>query len=77
MSKKILIPLGILFFFVGVVLIFNSISGITGLAVLENVAAFQGSIAGIILIILAILAFALSLKKSEKKHPLSSIIEDD
>ena len=68
MDKKFFIPLGVLFFFVGTALILNSVSGITGLAVVENVDSLSGSAIGVVLIVLGIFSFAIGAKHYSKNR---------
>ena len=71
MDKKFLVPLGILVFFIGVTLVLNSVSSITGLVVIEEVNIIKSSFAGTRLILFGIVLFILGSEKNSKFSPFN------
>jgi hypothetical protein len=75
MDRKFFVPLGILLFFIGITLILNSISTITGLVVVEDVNIISGSLMGVGFIVFGIFSFIFGSKNSDGSR-FHTIIEE-
>lgn len=66
MKAKVMKNLGIFFFLIGVVLILNSLSGITGFIIAERVGTSVSGILGLVFLVVGVLLFVSGLEKKVK-----------